>query len=56
MNWYLELEINLHDAWIGIFWRKKTRKDRAGAIYDCWDVYFCPFPCVMFHLIQGDDL
>ena len=56
MKWSIKLELNPHDFWIGIFWRFKSRRDRHGLIYDCWDIYVCLVPCVAIHVMQGEEI
>lgn len=40
----LSFGINLHDLWIGLYWK------RCSGEVPAYDLYFCPFPSLVFNL------
>jgi hypothetical protein len=53
--WWIQVECNIHDAWLGVYWCWKAAcyATAYGLVMQELHLYICVLPCVPVHLVFG---
>ncbi len=46
LSWFLKIDFNPHDIWIGIYWKRYS-------VIGFWDIYICIIPMFPIRIYQG---